>query len=404
MEVLAPDYLVSNKKQILDKKMVLIISPFLPYPPKDGGKLKMYNSIRFLSRDYDVILLSFIEDEIEKKYIPHLRFFCKEVFTVIRRPSQVSKEENKPLPEVVKAFYSNQFRIKLQEILKTYPVDVVQTEYTFMAHYTMDINNIPKILVEHDTSLFSLFGSYEKPVECGYFRWIDNWLRKVRFHKEAYSKFDKVIVFTDKEGKRVMNLSKETNTSVMPIELDMSAYNFDTTEKAIDIIFIGYMGHYPNIDGIFYFCNKIFPLIQNKIPETSLSILGTDTGDRLSALADRKNINVIGEVADIKPFLAKSRVFVVPLRLGGGLKVKILEAMAMGLAVVATPCAVSGIGLENNKEVIIGSNPRRFAEGVINLLKDQILCYEMGDNARLFVRRNYDSNIVSKQYKSVYNF
>ena len=80
MEVLAPDYLVSNKKQILDKKMVLIISPFLPYPPKDGGKLKMYNSIRFLSRDYDVILLSFIEDEIEKKYIPHLRFFCKEVF------------------------------------------------------------------------------------------------------------------------------------------------------------------------------------------------------------------------------------------------------------------------------------------------------------------------------------
>ena len=164
------------------------------------------------------------------------------------------------------------------------------------------------------------------------------------------------------------------------------------------------MGHYPNIDGIFYFCNKIFPLIQNKIPETSLSILGTDTGDRLSALADRKNINVIGEVADIKPFLAKSRVFVVPLRLGGGLKVKILEAMAMGLAVVATPCAVSGIGLENNKEVIIGSNPRRFAEGVINLLKDQILCYEMGDNARLFVRRNYDSNIVSKQYKSVYNF
>jgi glycosyltransferase involved in cell wall biosynthesis len=405
MQIANIDILITEKKKDLIKLTILIISPFLPYPPRDGGKLKMYNSIKSLTDEYDIILLSFIENIEDEKYSAYLKTFCKDVVMVLRKPTLLPQKEEAYIPEIVKAFYSQEFKEKLDEIIKRYKIDILQTEYTFMAYYTRGINNIPKLLIEHDTSLFSLLSSYEKPLENGYLDRFIDWLKKMRFHKDAYRRFDKIIVFTEEEKIRVKSLVSGVDISVIPMGLDLLSYNFFKREsQPLDIIFMGYMGHYPNIDGILYFCNKIFPLIQAELPEVSLHIIGSGTNERLSGLSGRRNIFLVGEVENVYPFLAKSKVFIAPLRLGGGIKVKILEAMAMGLPVVATSAAARGLKINTEEDIVIADNPKKFAKAVISLMKDEILRNKVGGNARLVVDRFYNLGKIKEQLKLVYKF
>ncbi|MBM3254159.1 MAG: glycosyltransferase [Candidatus Omnitrophica bacterium] len=397
---------ITEKKENLLRPVILILSPFLPFPPRDGGKLKMYTAIKSLSDEYDIILLSFIEDVEEERFTIPLRIFCREVFTILRKPTSLTKRENDYFPKIVKAFYSQEFKNKLEETIKKYTIDILQTEYTFMAYYTKDIQDIPRILVEHDTSLFSLLHSYEKPLENGVFRKFSEWLKKVRFHRYAYEQFDKIIVFTEEEKKKIKRLVPDADVSVIPIGLDLLTYNFPKRDnnQPLDLIFIGYMGHYPNVDGVFYFCDRILPLIHSELPEVSLYIIGSSMEDRLLKLKERKNIYLLGEVEDIRLFLAKSKVFIAPLRYGGGLRVKILEAMAMGLPVVATSVASRGIRAIANKEIIISDTPKKFAKDIIQLIQNENLRKELGSNAHLAVRQYYDSDKIKERFKFVYNF
>ncbi len=404
MQILDSEKLVTEKEKDFFRPTVLILSPFLPYPPKDGGRLKMYNMIKTLSFDYDIILLSFLEIQDENKFIRHLKLFCKDVFTVLRRPSPLSNTEEVIMPEVVKAFYSVEFKEKLEFIIKNYKIDILQVEYTFMSHYVCNIRNIPKILVEHDTSLFSLFSSYEKPLNGGYFIRFNDWLKKVRFHKRVYQWFDKIVVFNQEEAKNVKKLAYKADISVIPIGLDLNTYGvLHTQEKSLDLIFVGYFGHFPNIDGLFYFCDKIFPLIQRELPEVSLYIIGSGMPDEIKELSERKNIHIIGEVEDIRCYIANAKVFIAPLRLGRGMRVKILEAMAMGLPVVSTSIAANGIRLKNGREIIIENIPKKFARAAICLLKNAVLRKELGINARIAVEQDYDLNKITDLFKITYN-
>lgn len=404
MQILDSEKLVIKNERDLFKPTILILSPFLPYPPKDGGRLKMYNMIKTLSSDYDIILLSFLEDEAENRFVAHLKIFCKDVFTVLRRPSSLSNREADIAPEVAKAFYSIEFKEKLEFIIRNYKIDILQVEYTFMSYYVYGIRNIPKILVEHDTSLFSLFSSYERPLKRGRFIRFKDWLKKVRFHKRAYQWFDKIVVFNQEEAKNVKKLVNKVDISVIPIGLDLSVYEaLHTQEKSLDLIFVGYFGHFPNIDGLSYFCDKIFPLIQRELPEVSLYVIGSGIKDEIKELSERKNIHLIGEVEDIRSYMAMAKVCIAPLRLGRGLRVKILEAMAMGLPVVSTSVAAKGIRLKNGREIIIEDTPQKFAKAVICLLKNTAFRNELGNNARRVIEQDYDLNKIRDLFRITYN-
>lgn len=149
---------------------ILIITPFLPYPLRSGGQVKMYNTLKKLSQKYDIILFSFIENYEQEQYIPELNKLCKRVFTVLRRPSCHTLFNKFNLPIFIKYFYSREMEEKLKQCLKDYRIDLVQIEYINMAYYSTFITNIPKILVEHDTSIYTLNKSCEKPVFGKFFQ------------------------------------------------------------------------------------------------------------------------------------------------------------------------------------------------------------------------------------------
>jgi polysaccharide biosynthesis protein PslH len=381
---------------------ILIVSPFLPYPPRDGGRLKMYNAIKSASGECDIILLSFTDDRDAAASIAHLKIFCHEVFTVQFGQDVPAVGTGRVFPEVVKLFYSERLRSELERIINSYPIDIVQVEYGFMAHYGEGIRHIPTILVEHDTSLLSLSGSYERPLRGKWAR-IRDWVKKVDFHKNAYRRFDKIIVFTDEEKRTVRRMAPAADISIVPIGIETGSYSaHGNGEHPFDLMFVGYMGHYPNVDGLSYFCREIFPAIRKRMSRINLHIIGSRMTGNLPKIDDVANIIFTGEVEDIRPYLAKAKVFVAPLRCGGGLRVKILEAMAMGLPVVATPAACRGIRAVPGKDILIANGPRAFAESVVNLVENEELRVEMGRNARACIMRYYDCADTQRQLQSVY--
>ncbi len=391
-----------DAKNQFRKLSILIVSPFFPYPPKDGGKLKIYNSIKAASKECDIIFLSFVSSREEEASIPHLKDFCREVFTVRFGSDTPDLKASASFPEVVKTFYSEGMRNTLRQIIEKYHIDIIQTEYGFMAQYTKDIRHIPGILVEHDTSLLSLKWSYEKPLK-GKWNIFRDWLRKLDFYKNAYKCFDKIIVFTEEEKKTVKSLAPKADISAIPIGVEIKSYNFKACDETSDeLVFVGYMGHYPNVDGINYFCEKIFPLIQERLPSVTLNIVGSRMNGELDRIADNKNIKIIGEVDDIRPYLASAKVFVAPLRLGRGLRVKILEAMAMGLPVVATSVAANGIKAAAEESMLIADKPHKFAANVIRLLQDETLRKNMSSNARNIVEMYYNSQNNQLRIQKVY--
>ncbi len=384
------------------KKSILIITPFLPYPLKSGGQIKIYNSLKSLSNEYDIILVSFIESPGQKQYILELKRLCKEVFTVLRRPSWHTLFNKISLPIFIKYFYSQEMKETISKCLVEYNLQLVQFEYANMAYYAQFISGLPKVLVEHDTSIYALTNSYEKPLFGRIFRFFD-WLNWKRFQKNMYRYFDRIITFTEEDYKLVRRAANQSRISVIPIGLDLKSYNcFEEIDKKIDILFVGHMPHYPNLDGIKYFVKEIFPIIKNKIPDIKFSILGSGISKENFEIKSDGNIEVIGEVKDVKPYLARAKLMVAPIRLGGGIKVKILEAMAMGIPVVATKNAARGLKVEYNKDIYVADSPRDFADKVLVLLQDEYKRKAVGKSARDVIEINYSIERVAAKERAVY--
>ena len=367
----------------------------------------MFNSLQALNRKYNIILLSFIENSEQEQYIPELRKLCKEVFTVLRRPTWHALFNKISLPVFIKYFYSEEMEEKAKFCFKYFDIDLVQIEYINMAYYAKFMPPIPKILIEHDTSIYTLNHSYERPVFGRILRFFD-WLNWSHFQKMIYRYFDRIVAFSEDDLKIIRNASPADKVSILPIAIDADSYQFSSeAKKSIDILFIGHMLHYPNLDGLNYFIRKILPLIKREMPEIRLSVVGSGIKEVESAIQKDSNIDIVGEVEEIRPYLSKAKVMVAPIRLGAGIKVKILEAMAAGVPVVATRAAAKGLKVVLGKDILIADSPSDFALKVLSLIKDKSQRIAIAKNARCVVETHYDVKQITQEesllYESMYN-
>lgn len=235
-----------------------------------------------------------------------------------------------------------------------------------------------------------------------FFNFFD-WLNWRRFQKIIYQNFDRIIGFSDEDCKIIQRVAPRNKISIIPIGIDFASYKLsESDEKPIDILFMGHMLHYPNIDGLHYFNRKIFPLIKKGIPNVKFCIIGSSMKKANFKLKKDKNIEVIGEVEDIRPYLLKTKVMVVPVRLGAGIKVKILEAMAMGVPVVATRVAAKGLKAIPGESIYIADSTKDFMCKVVSLLQDEPKRMAMAKNAREVIEKYYDANKIFYQEESLY--
>jgi len=390
------------------KPAVLVLAPFSPYPPSDGGRLRVYTLIRLLSYRYDFHLLSFIENNEQALCFPELKKVCKTVDFVLRA------NEHKSLFNVLKdwvslpfhyiGFSTNAMKNKLREVLELQQPDIVQTEFSLMSPYLGLNREFPSIYIEHDISIIS-GNSYNPPFK-GWKRLIEyiDRFATLRLEKKSCRLADCVVTVTDVDRHILRQHVPEARIETVSTGTDLDYFSREYKGVANrNIVFVGSMGHFPNVDASLYFCAKIFPRIKEEFPDAAFTIVGSGRNAEVSSLAENNPfIRVTGYVEDVRPYIDEAEVFVAPMRKGAGIKGKLLEAMAMCKPMVTTSIGSQGIGIEPERDFLLADDPDVFAKQVLRLFRNPELKRSLAVNAKKICREHYDWRIKAGQMEKIY--
>jgi glycosyltransferase involved in cell wall biosynthesis len=392
---------------------ILQLSARLPYPLTDGGAIGIYHLARSIAeKGNDVTFVSFPLDDVTKtnEAIDLLSMFCKVRLVSKPLPSRfrtLVRTVFKGAYPIERRMMSEMFEL-LEHILTTESFDIVHLDHSHVGKYGLWIKRrfgLPVILRQHnfETSIYDRFAQNEKNT----FKRLIALLHAKRLRVEEtriLRGVDAVAAITSEDVALMREVAPDVRYRVIPAGVDVEYFKPDDKIPSLEneILWVGGMEWEPNRDALAYFLDKILPRIAERLPKFVFDVVGSGT-DRLKSLGvygDR--IRLHGIVPDIRPFVLQAGVIVVPLRVGGGMRVKLLEFFAMGKAVVATPIAAEGNKSIDNKEVILQANPFEFADAVIDLLGDVSKRSLLGANARRLVEAQYSWQHIGKQLCALY--
>ena len=386
-------------------KNILFICPYIPCAGVHAGAGRMYTMIKLLAQRHQVSVVTFVDKESELKYVPELEEHCQEVVAIHRKPPYRRRNLLVLEPFVVSEFNSSQMGAEIHRLLSERDFDIVQVEYTQMAQYVPDTRRSCTLLTEHEVAFATHRRAFKSlPLSWDKFRALMGWLMMIDYELKACRRFDKIIALTDADRNELLSFEPQLHVEVVPMAVDCSCFMpQDVPEEPNTLVFIGYFRHSPNVHGIKRFCREILPLIRQEVPETKLFIVGASPPDEIIRLGNLDNVVVTGWVEDIKPYIARSSVYVAPLWLGTGMRVKILEAWGMAKPVVTTSVGSQGIACTPEEDVLIADDPQGFAAQTVRLLRDKALREKLGKKGRKQVVAKYDWEIIIQQVEQMYD-
>jgi polysaccharide biosynthesis protein PslH len=363
---------------------LLYLTHTCPYPPNKGDRIRCFNILKHLSRQHEVEIIypTFSNDHAGCKAV--LLRYCRSVKTVNINPL-LSYMRCLPgfftrQPLTTPFFYSK----KLERLIQVDGFNLVLVDCSSMARYVLD-EPIPKILdfVDIDSEKWKLYATTASFPKNFIYRLEAK--RLLRFEAKLCRSFDSCLVVSNTEKQLVQD---KTNLVVVANGIDLQLFTPQRKPSEHILTFTGAMNYLPNVDGVIYFHNEVLPLIRRQIPTVKFIIAGMQPSAKIRALADDHTI-VTGFVSDIREYLSKADVCVVPLRIARGIQNKILEAMAMEIPVVATSNANNGINATDKTEIMLADSPHDFANATVRLLRDAKLRDTITKNARDFVGKHF---------------
>lgn len=379
---------------------VLMLSPQLPWPLNMGSKIRIYHTLRELARaGYGVTLLSLSDEPYGREEIKALRPHCAGLSIVpVPKRSQLKATWRALLsstPYRVAKFESAEFRRRVAEALRE-PYDVI------WVHFLETLPYLPKepgwkkkpvvVLDQHnaDECFWATYARQGSPW-VRLFAWQNLWKLR-RLQRSALSCVDVVLSVSKEDAAftRTRLPNSSTEVWVVPNGVDTEQLKPSGDEGQRDVvIFVGAMDVLMNIDAVERFAKEIFPKVRAVIPQVEFWIVGRNPVPRVRALSVLPGVHVTGSVKDIRPYCDQAKVAVAPFRYGGGTKLKVLEAMALGIPVVATPIGCQGIEAADEQHLFVEEKVEAFAQRVIQLLRDDNLCRRMALEARRLVEQRY---------------
>jgi len=287
--------------------------------------------------------------------------------------------------------YYRMMRGKIDELCMEAKVDLIYADLIFMTEYVGEHRDVPAIVDLTDS--ITLMGSRVLRSESGLSKKLSAWAHLVRARKLERSignVFDLVVMNSVVDEGTIKELSSSSNTLTVTNGVDMDYFSPGSGCSETDkLVFTGVMGYPPNQDAALYFADEIFPLIKAKRPNAQFWIVGNGPPENVRRLAQQPGIHVTGAVEDVRPYVRSSALVVCPLRLGTGVKNKILIAMAMEKATVATPLSIEGLDLVDNREVVLADSTQAFADKVVHLLENPAEAQRLGTNGLARVREHH---------------
>lgn len=398
---------------------ILFLTPQLPYPPHQGRAIRNYNLIKNLASRHEVHLLSFVHSMDELIRATPLSQCCCGIENVLApRRSQLRRFISlffSPQPDMALRLPSEEFRAKLAAALRQEEFDVVQVEGIEMAQYGLCAGDGPLIVFDdHNAEYLLQRRAFETDVSHPR-RWIGalysliQWKKLSRYEAQVCRRADRVIAVSDADKRALQRLVPGLEVAVVPNGVDTELYNVQIpiTDAQLgfghwSLVFTGKMDFRPNVDAVLWFYDQVLPLIQREVPDVHFYVVGQSPHRRVLRLGDDPAVTITGYVDDVRPYIASSKVYVVPLRIGGGTRLKVLEAMAMGKAIVSTSLGCEGFDLRSGWELVIADSPAEFAQEVVDLLRDAPRSERLGWAARRFVEKRYDWRDIVPRLERVY--
>lgn len=384
-----------------EKKLkILLVSTVFPYQLDRGDSLIVYHLLRQLSKACRIELLTLHDDDMQLSRIDALKQICNslQVFPVARKGSRIKRLLNfaSGSPWEVALKYSPELAEAISARLKQRQYDLVHLQPRSAAPYFDLTKSLPTVLFAQDSMTLKIE------------RWIDTRkgllrtllasreLSKAKRFESGYKKFDKCIVVSEVDGRRLLELDPQIDVTAVPNGVDTDYFSpIEGREEFPSIVFTGNMGYAPNVDAAVYFCDEVLPLIEREHGSVKLYLAGSSPTPELRQLGrEKQNVIITGYVDDLREYFARGTIYVSPLRVGAGIKNKVLEAMAMARAIVATSISCDGIGVTNGTHLYIEDDSKAFAQRIIELFADEKKRKDMGDAARDYVIRNHSWETV----------
>lgn len=397
---------------------ILMLTPSLPYPPHQGGALRNYGILHGLhAAGHHTTLLSFNGTYHLSQPTP-LDTFCQQVETV-PAPARSKAQRLRDMvlsaqPDLMRRLASDLFRQRLIEMLQQQAFDLVQFEGLEMAGYLTDVRqHQPSAKTCYDAhnaefrlqeNIFEVDRSSPRHWPAAAYSFVQ--ARRIKhFERDVCQQVDCVLAVSDEDAEALRPFRSDGRVAVIPNGIFAGIYNSTTEELDLGqhaLVFTGKMDYRPNVDAMLWFAAEVLPLIQTQIPDVRLYIVGQKPHPRLETLRDKEHIALTGWVADVTPFLRAAAVYVAPLRMGSGTRLKILEAMAAGCAIAATPLAAAGLPDEARSALRIAESAPHMAESITSLLQNEAQRAKLGDMAKAVVHKHYDWPVLIPRLLAAY--
>ncbi len=399
---------------------ILILTPQLPYPPHQGTSLRNYHIIRGLATSHEISLLSFLESnqKDDAGSIGPLLDVCTAVYT-IPVPARSTKKRLHQLvttrrPDMEHRLNSTHFNIKLKQLLNTIQFDIVQIEGIELAR-VIDVIRVVSpvsriVFDDHNAetelqrrALQADRGNPRRWVAAGYSR--VQVARLARFEAWACRAADWVTAVSEQDKRSLNALIPDLQTpiTVIPNCIDVRQYQIpqDTAAFDFDLVFSGKMDYRPNVDAVLWFAKHVWPLVLQKRPSTTWAIVGQKPHPRLERLESLPGVTVTGWVDSVQPYLVGAKVYIMPFRVGSGTRLKLIEAMAAGKAIVSTPMGAEGFPVQDQQELLLAVTPDEMATAVNHLLDSPEERKRLGKNAQTLADQ-YDWQHVVPKFEPIY--
>ena len=378
---------------------ILIACKEFPHSKVIGGPILIYNRLKHLAKNNLVSLAAFSKTG-DEKFIPSVELFCHDLKLVPLPPKRSPWKAAadffiSPVPHYfLRVHGSEKMARTIAAMVKKDRYDFVIAEYSVMGQFIHKNPQLPptrRIMSVHECYYLARLKSYKhhRP-GLGKLKEAINLKGLQKYEFAMYSHADKVLTLTPQGKEELLAVCPGLDIDVVPHGVDVQAFPFSPEAgQENSLVFLGNYLHYPNVDAVLYFHDEIWPRVKKILPDLKFFVVGQSPPPEISRLSSDGSIIVTGTVDDVIPYLKRGKVFICPVRLGGGFRGKILEAMALGRPVVSTGLGAEGIPASDRENIILADTPDKFVKGIADLMEDPHLYRKIQTNARKLMEENY---------------
>lgn len=415
---------------------ILLLSPYPPYPPYGGGTMRIYQLLRGLAQRHSVTCLSFAPDEAAAEALSVLRGVADIQVVLGPAARSLSRRALTTLasmqPDMALRNQSAAYSVALKQLLQKRSFDIIQAESIEMAPYVLEIArstlaapamlildqfNVEYVLQKRAalTSLQVATMADVRPATrlrqgAAALYSFAQWFKLKRFERQALRRLPAIVAVSTEDAAMFRGLYPQARIGVVPNGVDTTVFSrvalagpLEPVLKQPSIVFSGTLDFRANVDAVMWLVERVLPIIRQHYPQLGCVVLGKRPTATLQELARTGVIQLTGQVSDARPYIAEAAVYVVPMRIGGGVRLKLLEALSLETPLVSTSMGAEGIeGLRHAQHCLIADSPEHFAAAIMQLLEQPEYARKLGAAGRDLMLQSYDWTHIVPRLEELY--